>query len=727
MRQGARTDRVGRWSRRLNVTIAALALMLSLSTAALGQSEALTQAWLALNRQVIEAYQAGQYQDAEAPARQALDLATRESGPRHPSTLTSMNNLAFVLDGQRRYAEAEPLHRETLQLRREVLGPRHPDTLGSMNNLAFVLDSQGRYAEAEPLYRETLQLRREVLGSRHPNTRDTQLNLTAILATQGKQAQAVALHRQMEPHVLDWLGAELYGTGGEAARRRLVGSQATYQDVAFTLAASPNAGPEAAELAASTMLRFKGLAVEEDVYLARTGRRGQDPRIQTVVRDIASLRRQLALLAQGGDADAAARVTAQLEQQELALGRLSHDYRPPSLQVRTVSVPDLRAVLGGLPVAAALLELRLYQPVDFATGKSGAPRWLGLLTGPSGDIVARDLGPAADTASLVAQVLGEPQEAEAAAKSLHARLVTPFAAQLAGVRRLYVAPDGVLHLLSFGLLRDPAGQRLMQHMDVRGVQSGRDLLRPATDKPAKGLVAIGGIDFDASPKAAQSSAAAPVDVASLTQMRAQAAETLRAGFRALPASGVEVTEIARLYRQHRRDEPVRVAGLTEPGKSWLLGLPPPRVLHLATHGFYRRNEPTQRTMLLAGVALAGANRDVRGEAQDGVLYALEAQDLNLEGTELVVLSACDTAKGWIDYSDGVSGLVRALRVAGTQHVLVTLRPVSDGGAAAFMQRFYFYWLGQSRSDPAAALLAAQREAAADDSDTTWASFVLVGG
>src|SRR4051812_49243906 len=80
--------------------------------------------------------------------------------------------------------------------------------------------------------------------------------------------------------------------------------------------------------------------------------------------------------------------------------------------------------------------------------------------------------------------------------------------------------------------------------------------------------------------------------------------------------------------------------------------------------------------------------------------SLEAQDLNLEGTELVVLSACETALGQIDYGEGVSGLVRALRTAGARNVLVTLRPVSDPGAADFMQRFYHQWLGQEgRSDP----------------------------
>jgi CHAT domain-containing protein len=190
-----------------------------------------------------------------------------------------------------------------------------------------------------------------------------------------------------------------------------------------------------------------------------------------------------------------------------------------------------------------------------------------------------------------------------------------------------------------------------------------------------------------------------------------------------------------MYRRARRDEPVEVWTKAQAGEARLKALArPPRVLHLATHGFYRApSTPQDRPLLLAGVALAGANRALEDAGQDGVLHAIEAQDLDLEGTELVVLSACETAQGQVDYGEGVSGLVRALRTAGARYVMVTLRPVGDRGAAEFTRRFYHHWLGQAgRSDPAAALRAAQLEAIADaakgaGADQTWAQFVLIGG
>ena len=286
--------------------------------------------------------------------------------------------------------------------------------------------------------------------------------------------------------------------------------------------------------------------------------------------------------------------------------------------------------------------------------------------------------------------------------------------------------------MSFSLLRAPDGQRVMDCLDLRLVQTGRDLLRPASDKPAKGLVAIGGIDFDlalpsAKPdtKLATQTAQADAIVNRVKRMRGDTLNSLRNGFGALTHSKEEVETIADLYGDARRDETVKVAEGATPTKDWLLGLPPARVLHLATHGFYRApKQPSDQPMLLAGIALAGANRNLKEGGDGGILYALEAQDLNLEGTELVVLSACQTALG---QGDGISGLVRALRVAGARNVLVTLRSVDDQQAATFMQRFYFHWLSKKSSDPAAALRDAQGEYAnAQNQDTTWTSFIIVG-
>ncbi len=399
----------------------------------------------------------------------------------------------------------------------------------------------------------------------------------------------------------------------------------------------------------------------------------------------------MARVVQGGvGAENVADIIAGMDAKQHELGRLSRSYAA-SLQVRNTNLKDLRHVLAE---KSGLLEMRLYQKIDFKTGTPGLVRVVGIFIPPVGDIAVRDLGLAEEMDANVSLLLsGSPEATEKAAATLYQQLLAPFAADLTGLKRLYVAPDGSLNLVSFGLLRGPDGRRVMDQLVVRLVQTGRDLLRPVPDTPAKGLIAVGGIDFDlavpstqpdATPATQAGQAEAIVDRVKRT--RGDTLDSLRNGFGALAHSKEEVETIADLYGDARRDETVVLADgsakAPTPTKDWLLGLSPPRVLHLATHGFYRApKQPSDQPMLLAGIALAGANRSLKDGGDGGILYALEAQDLNLEGTELVVLSACQTALGQYDYGDGVSGLVRALRVAGARNVLVTLRSVDDEQAA----------------------------------------------
>ncbi|MFC1705762.1 CHAT domain-containing protein [Planctomycetota bacterium] len=164
-----------------------------------------------------------------------------------------------------------------------------------------------------------------------------------------------------------------------------------------------------------------------------------------------------------------------------------------------------------------------------------------------------------------------------------------------------------------------------------------------------------------------------------------------------------------------------------------------RVAHLATHGFVRHDlrralttsvEERQSVrpglerhlggagydlMMLAGLTLAGANARRGGGDDDGILTAAEVQDLYLDGCELVVLSACDTARGRTETAgEGVIGLVRGFRAAGARSVVASLWPVDDEATRRLMVEFYARAFAKDgRQRPAVAL----REAALALRDT----------
>jgi tetratricopeptide (TPR) repeat protein len=150
----------------------------------------------------------GQYTAAEVSHRQASRLTNELLGPEHPDTLTSMSNLALVLDNQSKFGEAEVINRQTLTRSEKVLGSEHPDTLISMSNLAQVLDSQGRYEEAEDMSRQATAGYEKVLGPEHPDTLTSISNLALVLDSQGKYKEAETINRQILAQRKKLLGPE---------------------------------------------------------------------------------------------------------------------------------------------------------------------------------------------------------------------------------------------------------------------------------------------------------------------------------------------------------------------------------------------------------------------------------------------------------------------------------------------------------------------------------------
>jgi CHAT domain-containing protein len=293
---------------------------------------------------------------------------------------------------------------------------------------------------------------------------------------------------------------------------------------------------------------------------------------------------------------------------------------------------------------------------------------------------------------------------------------------------------------------------------LRVVGVGRDLLSQEQPDATAGMLALGGIDYERFPEQAQPRAgavtAAPEPTASSSSASSPAPvllamnERLRAerdGFQSLEETEAEAQEVSNYYWDEQGGQSVILNG-TEASEARLKALErPPRLLHLATHGFFLSQEQDanaagpatgfDRALTLSGLALAGANLGLQGKTgpngEDGILYALEAQDLNLEGTELVTLSACDTGRGRVDVSEGVYGLVRALQIAGTRHVLMTQWALNDRAARAFMVDFYRRWLDPDAFEhPADALRATQLEWIRSDDPVKadprlWAPYVLI--
>ncbi|MDE0212040.1 MAG: CHAT domain-containing protein, partial [Boseongicola sp.] len=375
-----------------------------------------------------------------------------------------------------------------------------------------------------------------------------------------------------------------------------------------------------------------------------------------------------------------------------------------------------------------------YRPIDGSRNENPPPlRYaVAFLSGDeSRPLELRDAGPAGE---VKARGLALKAGREAEASWLYSRLVGQWDEHLRELESVYLVPGGWLHLVNFERMILPDGRYWIERQRVHRLQTARDLLRdfPAAVRTG-GLLALGGIDYGAAPGEGG-------NADSIGDVHRNLSSQVGKGFKPLPASDKELTQLELFFwtmeegdskeiKRTWRERSAAEHRLKQLGQ-------PPQVLHFATHAFYLDDRlEVGRPMILSGLALANANRGITGRAdetgQDGILYALEAQDLNLEGTQLVTLSACETGQGVVDYAEGIYGLVRAFRVAGARHVLMTLEKVSDEAAYHFMRRFYLAWLASGRLEhPYEALRATKltyirNQAGSGHSPKLWAPFVLV--
>ena len=360
------------------------------------------------------------------------------------------------------------------------------------------------------------------------------------------------------------------------------------------------------------------------------------------------------------------RLTDEREHLEIEMQRRSAGYLSPSAPVTLAAVQD------AIPLSAALIEFAVYRPFDPRASvesekQFGPSRYVVYVLRHSGGAGWKDLGPAEAIDRAVERMrtaLADPARSDVTrrARELHQLVLAPLEPMLADTTHLLISPDGPLHLVPFEALRTAAGRYVIEDHLVTYLTTGRDLLRVSAARPAPGASAI-----FADPAFGRSR---PQPAASFARLAGTAGEAQRI-LTALPDARIRLGAAA--------------------SEQELKGLHAPRVLHIATHGFFQpsnaRQAPAENPLLRSGLALAGANAgESRGE--DGILTALEAANLDLWGTRLVTLSACDTGIGVVRNGEGVYGLRRAFFLAGAETLVMSLWPVSDLVTRDMMTGYY---------------------------------------
>jgi tetratricopeptide (TPR) repeat protein len=364
-----------------------------------------------------------------------------------------------------------------------------------------------------------------------------------------------------------------------------------------------------------------------------------------------------------------------------------------------------------LSPGTALVEFVALREVSWDREEGSVPaRYCAFVLTPDHAPVWLDLAPAQDVesaaAALIAAIPGaegrrlRPVEAargdwRAAAATLAELVWAPVADAIGEMREVLLAPDAALCAIPFDVLPDgPDDKPLLATRNVSLVATGRDLVRLDTR----------------------------VNVRSREPLVVAAPEfgLPAAPFEPLPGTIVEGDAIAEL---------LGVKALSGPAarRETVLEATNPEIIHLATHGYAGglTDDHSLGPIADCGVALAGANT-AGPLSRDGVLTGLDVLGMRLDGTDLVVLSACDTGIGQLDDYEGLQGLSRSFIVGGARGVVSSLWKVSDAATAELMTDYYRRLTAER---PRAWALADAKRAfyvAQPDRPELWAAFVSIG-
>jgi CHAT domain-containing protein/tetratricopeptide (TPR) repeat protein len=672
----------------------------------------------------------GALSDARATVQQALAVARQGLGIRHPLFAAATRELGLVYAASGDAANAERNLAEAIRIAEDVHGPDHPDLAAFLDALGGFYEQRGDYLAAQPLYRRSFEIQDRFLSDaleigsesfKAASMSTTLDQIPRLIAFQTKAAVQVPGARTLafeavtrrKGRVLEQVRTwrqRLRENATDAIRGQLSEWEAILEcRTSLTVALGFR------DLKPSVV---GGCSLEGTEFEGRYERLLSDLRTRRTDDLGTEAVRAIGVLRQRGDT------------LETSLNRETGGLNGAA---RRISVDDIR---NQLSADELLIEFVSYQ--GQREGSGAGQRYGAFVLDHEGKLGWSDVGPAAAIDSSVRDLLTAANDwsvsirnheeqagqsslltARDALTDLSKRVWTPLKPLIdANVRRLRIAPDASLNLVPFEALSD--GRDLIDRFAITYVPAGRDLTTedPARDPSAASVVVV-------SPGA--TARRNPIQKGNESAFRAD-------GLAHLDSAAGEAEDFRRIVP---RTELYAAANATE---RRVKGLHGPSLLHIVGHGVVRDDDncqtsaclatgpdPSARAMTLSAIVLEEAYGRGGGSSDDGILTPLELQNVDLRGTEMLVLSQCQMANGAAAVGEGVYGMRRAAAIAGARTFVAPLWNVEDRVQRTLMRQFYSGLAsGQTRADALRHAKLQIRQSPATSSFLYWAPVILSG-
>ncbi len=705
----------------------------------------------------------GRSQEALQLGAAVLEATKKKQGDKHPDMAYRLNNMSIDLALAGDLPKAEENMRQAVEIMEQTLGPEHPILAKILSNQAGVYLIAKRPEQGRKLLERARAIVEKTVGPDSESYSDI-CYMQGLLDASAKGGDKRALEWFLKGQATDdVLIDHVMGFASDQSKLLYLTGNRFRVDAALSLVAQRlQADPASRQAAMNLWLKRKGAVLEAQKQFQEAMVVDAPPAVQKDFQELSNVRAALAKLsmASGGTEAAPAKDIAALEAKRKSLEATLASVSQAFAKKKRTGMATAASLATALPAGSALVEFCLYTPYDFASGQNQAKRYLAfvLLSGQGGTPALVDLGPASQVDEAAAGFVkamretvadGKPRDAEAAKWSgrLYELVFAPLRKPLGQVRHLYLSPDGNLNLFPFEALAPTAGKPLIEDYSFSYLSAGRDMLGfdakgfGAAGSQAGKPALFGDPNFNLGQKEIDSQERS---LGIATSRQGDVSRQLRGqSFRRLPATASEVQAISRELPQ------ARVYLGSQALEGALFSLKQPRVLHLATHGFFLQGAPDGETrsavlpgksavkeqenpLLRSGVVLAGANNSLRQGGSEGVVTAEKLLNLNLHGTELVVLSACETGLGDVLAGEGVFGLRRALLQAGAEGIVMSMWSVRDKETGELMAAFYHNLAAGGMNRPQAlrqAMLDQRKitkERYGSDNPYFWSAFVYLG-
>ena len=693
----------------------------------------------------------GSYSMAEPLYKQALEIQKKELGNNNMPYSVTLNNLATLHQGMGNYAEAEKLQKQSLAIKKALLGEESGDYAISLSNLGRVYISKKDYAKAEPILIQAASIVKKVFGETH---RQYAQSLSELFSLYTRTENKTAINKYI------FAGTEISFNN---YRKNFVGLSDSekflflekdikdfYAPISMLVNNESNSFNKQLF---NQQIQLKGFVLSDGIRILEKARKNKDPLFQ---QNLSQWQTNKTILAKQYSQPFNMRMQ-KLDSLELVANEQEKQINNQSF-VWSASQTNLQIgfsqIQKKLKQHEAAIEFVRFN--YFRKGWTDSILYGAFLILPN-DTTAhfvticeeKELAKLLDNKNNTKEgfvkqlyrstIHGSNNNATInKGDSLYKLVMAPLQHWLKGATTLYMAPAGLLNRIAFDALPIDKNTMLLDKFSIRFYSCIKQLaeVRDTTTSTNISLDAVlyGGINF--------------ISAATSTIFKTGNATILPDavkrnmggnGFTYLPGTLEEVNSIQALFASNQKSTQLLIDTFATEESFKSLSGHSPTIIHVSTHGFSLPNakhinaDENQFTLadnplLRTGIVMAGANKVWTGNSsiqqkEDGILTAYEISNLDLSNTELVVLSACETALGDIKGTEGVFGLQRAFKLAGAKNMIMSLWQVPDKETVELMTIFYSHKLnGMSIYESFNKAKNAMRKKYAP---YYWAAFVLI--